>query len=298
MLPSSKTPNPEDFRYTSARVKVLETRLLSETDFLRFRNLAPGARVSAMQDTFGWFDGVASNFRNQANAHLYDVAMRLASECNAPDLAAYFLLPKGFEQAQAVLEGAPCPKVLVPQFSMYCSTGSISDLPTEAQDCFEKASRLHDLGLVGSARRLITSTLISLMKQSRFTKLPYFSKLLTHWIDTLDVRLLISSMLRVGTYKGLKGGSLNLRSDTDLSQIARKLGIRDADPFSIEKKLDDMLFESVVESRKMPYGPEVVFGYLWELEREFRNASMLVVGAEVAIPPEELERAYRSAYAN
>ncbi|MEZ4813307.1 MAG: hypothetical protein R2883_07545 [Caldisericia bacterium] len=297
-MPSLPNPDPEEFRYTSARIKVLETRLLAESDFLRFRNLARENRVAVIEETFVWFDGNPLTFSFQANTHLYEVAQKMAEECGSPDLAYYFQFPRGVEQVQAVLEGATITDALVPVTAKFCETGEISDLPTELVDVVAKAKRLYEFGLIGNARRLMSKTMIELIAASRFSKLPYFKKVLGYWIDTLDVRLLISAGLREGTYRGLPGGNLNLRSDTDLETVGRSLGIHTSDMYEIEKKLDERLFDAIVESRLIPAGPEVVFGYLWELEREFRNAAMLVAGALVAISPEELESAYRRTYAS
>ncbi len=297
-LPSSPLPDPEDFRYTSARVKVLETRLLAESDFLRFRNLAPQARISVMQETFSWFDGDPSTFSDQANAHLYQVVFKMAEECGAPDLANYFQLPRAMEQVQAILEGARITEALVPITENFCKTSEISDLPPELKPVAQTAIRFYELEMLGSARRHLTKSMVEILMNSRYSKIPYFKRALVYWIDTLDVRLLISAGLRDGTYRGLDGGSLHLRSDTDLDTVARSLGIHTDDVFEIEKRLDERLFETIVSSRLLPTGAEVVFGYFWELEREFRNAAMLIAGAEVAIPPEELESAYRRTYAS
>ncbi len=296
-LPSLLLTDREDFRYTSARVKVLESQLLTQSDFLRFRNLSPTDRIAIIQDTFSWFDGNPKAFTRQWTEHLYKVTKTMTQECNAPDLGYYFLLPRGIEQIQALLEGAKLHTTPVPMAESFCRSGDLSELPAELIEPVAEARRLYKLGLTGSGRRLLSKSMVNLLSGSRYSKLPYFKTALTRWVDTLDVRLLISATLRKGTYRGLPGGSLHLRSDSDIESVARDLGIHSTDLFEIERVLDERLFKTIIESRLIPAGPEVVFGYLWELEREFRNASMLIAGALVAIPPKELENAYRRTYA-
>jgi len=295
LLPSSPIPDAEHFRYSSARIKVLETRLLSESDFLRFKNLSPQARIQSMRDVYPWF--TSDDFETQAGIFFYDVLDRFSSECNSPDLATFFLVPKAMSQIQMILEGAPRSKCPVPLITEFTNTRDLQTLPEPIKTAASETKIFYDSGDKGEARRHLTNWLITMLSGSRFIKLPYFTDVVKHWIDLLSCRLLISTIIRKGTFQGLKGGTFEIQSNMDFIQLSKVLGIDDPSPFAIEIALDEKLFKAVSRARQITAGPEVIFAYFWELEREIRNAAMLLAGAHVAIPPEELERAYRRTYA-
>ena len=296
LLPSSPIPDAENFRYSSARIKVLETKLLSESDFLRFKNLSPQARIQSMRDAYPWF--TSDDFDAQAGIFFYDVLDRFSSECNSPDLAIFFLIPKAMSQLQMILEGAPKSKYPVPFITEFTNTRDLETLPEPIRTAANEAKVFYDSSDKSEARRHLTSCLITMLSGSRFFKLPYFTDVVTHWIDLLSCHLLISTIIRKGTFQGLKGGTFEIQSDMNFTQLSKALGINDPSPYAIEIALDEKLFKTVSRARQITAGPEVVFAYFWELEREIRNAAMLLAGARVAIPPEELERAYRRTYAS
>jgi len=248
-----------------------------------------------MHDVYPWFTG--EDFDAQAGSFFYDVINHFSSECNGPDLATFFLLPKALGQVQMMLEGAPSPKNPTPFITEFAETREIRTLPEPICIIANEAMTFYDAGNKGEARRHITTHLIKMLSGSRFFKLPYFTDVVSHWIDLLSCRLLISAIVRKGTFQGVEGGTLEIRSDMNFDKLSKILGIADSSPFAIEIALDEILFKTVSRARLITAGPEVVFAYFWEIEREIRNAAMLLAGARVAIPPEELEHVYRRTYA-
>lgn len=294
LLSSYPPPDAEAFRFTSARVKVIEGKLLSQADFLRFKNLSPGDRARAVKGIYPWFDGDASSFRAQADRHLFGESISLSEESGHPDLATYFLLPRAFAQVQASLEGATNPPAIVPFLGNYFDSCSISDLPEGLKETVSETKNLYDSGEKPKARRLMTQKLIEMLMESRFSKLPYFDECINAYSNLLEVRLVVASRIRKGHFVPIEGCEIN--GDCTPEQLAKTLGTINPDLENLEQVASKKFFEKVTASRAIPAGPEVIFGYLSELENELVNASMLLAGSLVALPPAELEMAYGRAY--
>ncbi|MCE5176616.1 MAG: hypothetical protein ABFD23_00755 [Caldisericales bacterium] len=294
LLPSYPPPDAEAFRFTSARVKVMEGKLLSQADFLRFKNLSPGDRARAVKGIYSWFDGDANNFRTQADRHLFGESISLSEESSHPDLATYFLLPRAFAQVQASLEGATNSPVIMPFLGNYFDSCSISDLPEGLRETVSEAKNLYGAGEKPKARRLMTQKLVDMLMESRFSRLPYFADCVGTYSNLLEVRLVIASRIRKGSFVPIEGCEIN--GNCTPEQLAKTLGTTNPDLENLEKVASKKFFEKVTASRAIPAGPEVIFGYLSELENELVNASMLLAGSLVALPPAELEMGYGRAY--
>jgi len=293
-LPSYPPPDTEAFRFTSARVKVIEGKLLSQADFLRFKNFSPGDRARAIKGIYPWFDGDASGFRTQADRHLFGESILLSEESSHPDFATYFLLPRAFAQVQASLEGATNPPAIAPFLGNYFDSCSISDLPEGLREVVSDAKNLYSAGEKPKARRLMTQKLVDMLMESRFSRLPYFADCVGAYSNLLEVRLVIASRIRKGSFVPIEGCKIN--GNCTPEQLAKTLGTTNPDLENLEKVASKKFFEKVTASRAIPAGPEVIFGYLSELENELVNASMLLAGSLVALPPAELEMAYGRAY--
>lgn len=296
LLPSLPPPDEEAFRYTSARIKVLETKFLGGSDFTKLKNLAPSEKASAIKGHCPWFDGNPGNFIRQSDQRLFDIAFSLAKECNHEDLASLFLLDRAMAQIQGKLEGSPQNSVPVPFIAKFLGSSSFDDLPPELQNSASKADILYKKNEKGDARRSLTSAMVDFAKTSRFAKLPYFGQYLAHWGNLLEVRLFISSIVRKGTFATISTSNMGLSKETSLHELAKKLNVKETDLQTIEAAAEERMSTHLLSARMLTCGPEVVFCYMFELSREHKNLAMILASTQVFVPEQEMAGMLRRPY--
>ena len=64
-----------------------------------------------------------------------------------------------------------------------------------------------------------------------------------------------------------------------------------------EKAMDDYLMEKIKEIKKVTYGPEVLFGYLFAKETEIKNLRIIFVGKINSLKPDYIRSKLRLSYA-
>lgn len=65
---------------------------------------------------------------------------------------------------------------------------------------------------------------------------------------------------------------------------------------AVEKLMEDALMEETRASRRVTYGPEVLFGYLVAKEKEIMNLRMIYTSLIAGIDPEKIEERLRDSY--
>lgn len=91
---------------------------------------------------------------------------------------------------------------------------------------------------------------------------------------------------------------------TDDVYLLSQLGLRDADSLlnepdfvvAMTRRVDDLLTRRLSEASGIPFGPERVFAFLWNLRNEAVNLKLILAGAVYDIPDERIEHELRAAH--
>lgn len=279
LLPSSPPLDDEKARFTSARVKVLESKLIIHSDLDRLKGMNAEDTVKQVRLYHSWASGDPLKFRSQSYDVLYKTALQMAKESDTPDLYWYFTLPTIFAQLQSFLEGSTVPDYPVDCLVQYFEKKETKYLPGELEQIANEAKKLYEGDKQGDARRLLTSRMLGMLDQSRFNKKDYFKEFLRRWTFILQIRLYISSVERKGSLQFVNPDEYDTPEEILLE--AKELGIKDLAVSGIERSAEYKLFELVRSARMSVAGMEVIFCYLFELTKEFEKIAEILAGTVV-----------------
>lgn len=279
LLPSSPPLDDEKARFTSARVKVLETRLIIHSDLDRLTGLSAQDTVKQIRLYHSWACDDPIEFRTQSHGILDKTALQMARESDTPDLYWYFTLPTIFAQLQSHLEGGTLPAYPAHSLAQYFEKKETKYLPGELQQVALDAVKLYEIDKQGDARRLLTSKMLQMLAQSRFNKKEYFREFLRRWTLIVQIRLYISSVARKGSLQFVNPDQYD--TPEEILQEAKGLGIKDLAISGIERNAEKKLLEHVKSARMSVAGVEVIFCYLYELTKEFEKIAEILAGTVV-----------------
>jgi hypothetical protein len=279
LLPNSPPLDDEKARFTSARVKVLESKLIIHSDLERLKGLNAEDTVKQVRLYHAWASSNPLEFRIQSYNVLFKTTMQMAKECDTPDLYWYFALPTIFAQLQSFLEGNTVPDYPVDCLSQYFEKNETKYLPGELGQVANEANKFYEAGRKGYARRLLTSRMLLMLAESRFNKDEYFKEFLKRWTFIVQIRLYISSIERKSTLHFVNPDQYDTPEEILLE--ARKLGIKDLSISVIERNAEKILFDHVKSARMTVAGMEVIFCYLFELTKEFEKIAEILAGTVV-----------------
>lgn len=279
LLPSSPPLDDEKARFSSARVKVLESKLIIHSDLDRLKGLSAEDTVKQVRLYHSWASSDPLVFRAQSYDALHKTVMQMAKESDTPDLYWYFNLPTIFTQLQSHLEGSTVPDYPVDCLVPYFEKNETKYLPGELEQVASEATKLYDSGKQGDARRLLTFKMLQMLAQSRFNQKDYFREFLRHWTFIVQIRLYISSIERKGSLQFVNPDLYD--TPEEIIVEARKLGIKDLAVSGIERSAEKILFDHVRSARMSVAGIEVIFCYLFELTKEFEKIAEILAGTVV-----------------
>lgn len=279
LLPNSPPLDDEKARFTSARVKVLESKLIIHSDLDRIKGLSAEDTVKQVRLYHSWASSDPLEFRSQSYNVLNKTALQMAKESDTPDLYWYFNLPTIFAQLQSHLEGSTVPDYPIDCLAQYFEKKETKYLPGELEQVANDAKKLYDANRQGDARRLLTSKMLQMLDQSRFNKKDYFNEFLRRWTLIMQIRLYISSITRKGSLQFVIPDQYDTPEEILLE--AKKLGIRDLAVSAIERSAEKKLFEHIRSARMSVAGMEVIFCYLFELTKEFEKIAEILAGTVV-----------------
>ena len=279
LLPNSPPLDEEKARFTSARIKVLETKLVIYSDLEKLCGMSKDELVGQIKLHHPWAASDPIKFRAQSYEILYKTALDLSKESDTPDLYWFFVLPTVFVQLQSFLEGGFKPEIPVPGMKEFFDKNDENLLPTGLLEVFSKAKDVYADGKQGEARRFLTAQLLEMLNSSRFCNKQYFKDFVSRWSFLVQLRLYVSSLMRKGSLQYVNPDLYDTPEEI-LSQ-AKDLGIKNTSISGIELQMENALFAHVKTARMSVAGFDVLFCYLFELTKEFEKIAELLAATTV-----------------
>ncbi len=326
--------NEYEFMYAGARVRALEARLPGQDVLDRLTELPSSAAVLSALAEYGFNAAPGADGKIDREALLLSVSDKACAEVREAGaderLPAVIRLPYDCNNVKAVIK---CRARKVSPASMLFSNGLIA--PDALNGTNEEIAALLPPHMAAAFTEAVTQyaatgnpqVIDMLLDKACFadmadaasksacplavwyvgakidlTNLQMCLRLLRMHVAEAGKAQLQASLLAGGTMgtdvweTAYDAGEEALWDVVQRSPYASLAVLRDSSPAVIERKADNYLMERVQKTRYVPFGQDVIFGYLLANEYLVRNLRILLSGKDAGLSPADVRERMRLSY--
>ncbi len=321
-----------DYLFLSARIRSLERSLLSKPRMERMLQAETPAECAQVLTELGYppFDAQSEAGLNQALSQVRaDLFADLARFMPDPALLDVFKLKYDYHNIKAIIkaQGADVSNLLVDagriraadMAARFQQTGKWDFLPAPMRGAAEESARV--LAETGDPQRsdfvVDKAYFAEMLELARSSGCQFLLEYVRTQIDAANLRSAVRTarmhravnFLQQVLFEGgevsvarilaeISGGVAPLYRGTPLREAA-VLGdeaIAGGSLTAFEKACDNAVFAKVGEARRVPFGPQVVIGYLAARENEFTAARIIMAGRMAGLGIDTIRERLRDCY--